>query len=297
MRGSRLATPGSPRRGACRLGVGAALAVLLGLTPDASADAVARFADAPTAPPPSASAPSASAPSASAPASIPSGPSTSSPRLPPPVTSSPPSSPAGPGPPPDVPAPSRRPPARSGADQLSDRATAYVAAGRFTEAIGLYTESIRLDPSNGVALIELGKLRARLGESEEAEQLFSTAVRMRSVAAAALVERAHLRRREGRDAEATADLERAFDLGADDPARTEELSAWYVAHRAWLPALAVWRRTLGSADGDVAARGAALQVRALGVLAANLDVVRAGAAPDRSWTRHALARIAAAGTP
>jgi tetratricopeptide (TPR) repeat protein len=265
------------REFACRLGARTVIAVLLGFAPNASADAVARFADAPTTPAPSANTPSANTPSG---ASLQASPSA-------PVAT----------PPPDVPLPTRRPPPRSGAAQLSDRATAYVAAGRLTEAIGLYTESIRLDPNNGVALIELGKLRARLGESGEAEQLFSTAVRMPSVAAPALVERAHLRRREGRDAEATADLERAFDLGADDAAHAEELSAWYVARRAWLPALAVWRRTLGTADGEAAARRAALQVRALGVLAASLDVVRAGAAPDRSWTRHALARIASTSTP
>jgi tetratricopeptide (TPR) repeat protein len=202
--------------------------------------------------------------------------------------------------PPGLPEPALRTgPPRSGADQLSDRATRYLAAGRITEAIGLYTESIRLDPSSGVALVALGRLRARLGETQEAELLFSTAARIRSVAGAALAERAHLRHREGRDAEAIADLEIAVELGPDDPARAEELSAWHVAHRAWLPALAVWRRTAASAEGDGPVRRAAIQVRALGVLAADLDVVRAGASPDRSWTRRALAHLdrSTAGAP
>lgn len=270
---------------ACRLGARAAFTALLGLAPPARADAVARFADAP----PSSAAPPVSPPAARAPSpssSLPPSPAHAPSPAPAPV-------PAEPPPPPPLP----RTVPRSGADQLADRAAAYAAAGRITDAILLYTESIRLDSSNGVALIALGKLRAQLGEFQEAEQLFSTAARIRAVAGTALVERAHLRHREGRDAAATADLELAVVLGADDTAHTEELSAWYIAHRAWLPALAAWRRAAASAEDDAASRRAALQVMALGVLAADLDVVQAGRAPDRSWTRRALARLGRTFTP
>jgi tetratricopeptide (TPR) repeat protein len=188
-------------------------------------------------------------------------------------------------------------PPRSGSEQLSERAARYLATARITEAIGAYTESIRLDPSNGGALLALGRIRLQLGELGEAELLFSTAARLRSVASDALVERAHLRHGQGRDAEATADLERAVDLAPEDTARAEELSAWHVAHRAWLPALAVWRRVAAGAEGDAPLRRATVQVRALAVLAADLDVVHAGASPDHSWTRRALARLGKAGAP
>jgi tetratricopeptide (TPR) repeat protein len=281
------------RKVACRLGGPTAVAALLGLAPNARADAVARFADAPsTAPSSLAKPPPPPAPPPGA-RPVPSPPAPDTPRAP--ARSPSPGATAAPTDAVPPPAPKLGP--RSGADQLSDRATAYAAAGRITDAIGLYTESIRLDPSSGVALVALGKLRAQLGEFQEAEQLFSTAARIRAVAGTALVERAHLRHREGRDSEATADLELAVELGADDPAHTEELAVWYVAHRAWLPALAAWRRAAVNAEGETASRRAALQVRALGVLAADLDVVRAGRAADRSWTRRALARLAATFTP
>lgn len=185
---------------------------------------------------------------------------------------------------------------RSGSEQLSERAARYVTAARITEAIGAYTEAIRLDPSNGGALLALGRIRLQLGELGEAELLFSTAARLRSVATDALVERAHLRHGQQRDTEAIADLERAVDLAPEDTARAEELSAWHVAHRAWLPALAVWRRAAAGAEGD-SLRRATVQVRALAVLAADLDVVRAGASADHSWTRRALARLGKAPVP
>jgi tetratricopeptide (TPR) repeat protein len=188
-------------------------------------------------------------------------------------------------------------PARSGSEQLSERAARYLAAARITEAIGAYSESIRLDPKNGGALLALGRIRVQLGELGEAELLFSTAARLRSVASDALAERAHLRHGQGRDAEAIADLEHAVDLAPEDTARAEELSAWHVAHRAWLPALAVWRRAAAGAEGDGSIRRATVQVRALAVLAADLDVVRAGASADHSWTRRALARLGKAGVP
>jgi tetratricopeptide (TPR) repeat protein len=187
----------------------------------------------------------------------------------------------------------RRVTLRSGAEELADRGRRFEEAQRFTEAITAYSESIKLDPSRGETLLALGKLRYRLGEASEAELLLSTAARYPSVAAEALTLRAHLRKEQGRNAEAARDLEHAAQLSPDDAARTTELSAMYVARGAWLPALSLWRRAEAisrEADRD---RQTRLQVRALTLLAAELDPVIAGRGPGYSWVRHAFAKIAA----
>jgi cytochrome c-type biogenesis protein CcmH len=179
----------------------------------------------------------------------------------------------------------------SGAEELASRARRFESEGRFTEAMAAYSESIRLDAGDGTALLALGRLRARLGDTKEAELLFTTATRYRDVAAEALTERARLRRALGHDAEALADLEAADALGAGDASHVEELSAWYVARRAWLPALSAWRRASADVQTPEAAHRAKVATRALAVLAAELDPVAAGSARGHSFTRHQLARL------
>jgi tetratricopeptide (TPR) repeat protein len=179
----------------------------------------------------------------------------------------------------------------SGSAQLVERGARFSAAGKVIEAIEAYSEAIRLDPRSGDALVALGKLRVRLGEPGEAELLFTAATRIPTIAAEAYTERARLRKAQGRDAMAMDDLERAADLSPDDVARAEELSAWHVAHRAWLPALAIWRRAAASAPDAQSEHRAVVQARALAMLSGTLDCVRAGSAADRSWTRRALAKI------
>ncbi len=216
------------------------------------------------------------------------------PELTPPPTPTRPSSPTPPAEPP-LPAPPaepRRVTMPSGAEELADRGRRLEDAQRYTEAITAYSESIKLDSSRGETLLALGKLRMRLGEASEAELLFSTAARHANVAAEALTLRAHVRMAEGRTAEAARDLENAARLSPDDVARTDELSAMYAAHGAWPQALSLWRRAAAvsrEADRD---RQTKLKVRALTLLAADLDPVMAGGGPGYSWTRHAFAKIA-----
>jgi tetratricopeptide (TPR) repeat protein len=220
----------------------------------------------------------------------------------PPTPPTPPSMPsvAAPLPPPAQVPPEPLPPAvprrvklRSGAEELADRGRRFEEAQRYTEAITAYSESIKLDSSRGETLLALGKLRARLGEASEAELLLSTAARYGSVAAEALTLRAHLRRAQGRDSEAARDLENAERIAPDDAARTEELSAMYAARGAWPQALSLWRRAEAASREADRDRQTKLRVRALTLLAAELDPVMAGAGRGYSWTRHAFARIAA----
>jgi tetratricopeptide (TPR) repeat protein len=216
---------------------------------------------------------------------------------PPPTSPAPPAPPTSPGAPPGeqrVPPPEPyvpRPRIPSGAEELAARAERLERAERLTEAITAYSESIKLDPSRGETLLALAKLRLRLGDLSEAELLLSTAARHASVAAEALTLRARVRQMRGHAADATLDLARAAELAPDDPSRTEELSALYAARGAWLPALSLWRRAAAAPRGENDRR-ARLQVKALTLLAAELDPVNAGAARGYPWTRRALARIA-----
>jgi tetratricopeptide (TPR) repeat protein len=178
-----------------------------------------------------------------------------------------------------------------GAALLFERAQRFEASGRISEAIGAYTESLRLDPTRGPALLALGRLRARIGDAGEAERLFSMAAREPDVESEALTERARLRRSQGRNAEALADLENASTHAAK-PDSDAELAAWYAERRAWLAALSEWRRVAAEATSDDIAARAKLEVRALTVLAAELDPVAAGAAKNATWTRRMLYRLA-----
>ncbi len=225
----------------------------------------------------------------------PSSPSAGPSAAPSPTTSPPPDAPREPSAAPTLepprPEPLPAPPTRSGAAELAERGRRFEAENRLTEAIRAYTESIRLDPTNGAVLVALGKLRARLDDLSEAEMLFTTAARFRDVAAEALTERAHLRLREGLETEAMKDLALAVEIDPDAANRLDELASWYVARRAWLPALALFRRAEADLGATESAKRAKIQVRALTLLAGPLDPVGAGAAKDYSWTRRALARL------
>jgi tetratricopeptide (TPR) repeat protein len=214
------------------------------------------------------------------------------PELPAPRPASPPEAPpSAPAPPQPREAPGR-PPMRTGAEELADRGRRLEEAQRYTEAVRAYSESINLDPGRGETLVALARLRMRLGDPGEAELLLSTAVRHSSVAAEALTLRAHLRSSQGRSAEAARDLESAANLSPDDAARTEELAAIYVARGAWAPALSLWRRAAAVSREEDRDRQTKLQVRALTLLAAELDPVVAGGSRGYSWVRRAMAKIA-----
>lgn len=188
------------------------------------------------------------------------------------------------------PAEARPLPMTSGSDALTERGRRLAAEGRIPDALVAYTEAVRLDARNGAALVELGRLRLRMGNAREAEQLFTRGATTAD-GAPALVERARLRQAQGRDIEAFADLQRAAELSPDDRVTVEELARSAARRRAWLPALAAWRRFAAETRDPEAARAARLRVAALRVMAADLD--RVAGAPDdaRTLTRRALATL------
>lgn len=256
------------------------LAVLL-LAAAARGQPSARFPDAPSGAPPARTSPPAPGPRPPTPAHE---------AAPAPAGGA--AAPA-PGPPRAEPLPSSSLAARvpSGASALVERAERFVAEGRLTEALSAYTEAIRLDGTDGLTVLALARLRLRIRDVQEAERLFSAATRFSDSAARAFAERAELRRTQGRKAEAAQDLEQAHALAPDDPRVAAALAELHVEARAWPRALAIHRRLLAETrDPEVAGRSR-LTIRALEVIAAELDPVRS-AGREASFTRRSLARLA-----
>jgi tetratricopeptide (TPR) repeat protein len=183
-------------------------------------------------------------------------------------------------------------PLATGAQMLMDRAIQAEQEGRYADAAAAYTEAVRLDSGDGGALVALGRLRVRLGQLRDADETFTAATRFRAHASEAYFERGKLRRALGREQQALADFESAVNLAPDEAAQGEELASLYIARRAWLPALAAWRRSLAVAETPDAQRRARLQVRGLAVIAADLDALSPDASRGRSFTRRALYRLA-----
>jgi tetratricopeptide (TPR) repeat protein len=196
---------------------------------------------------------------------------------------------------PEAPRPSRPDvplrPRQSGSQALLERGARHEEAGRLAEAAAAYTEAVNLDASNGRALLSLGRLRVRMNDIREAETIFSAATNFSDVAAPAFAERARLRKARGQDSDALLDLENAVALSPEETAWAEELGRWYVARRAWLPALSVYRRLSVDFRGTEREKEMGLRVRALRILSGELDPVARGRASDYSFVRRALARL------
>jgi tetratricopeptide (TPR) repeat protein len=179
----------------------------------------------------------------------------------------------------------------SGSQSMLERGARHEEAGRLAEAAAAYTQAVRLDASNGRALLALGRLRVRMSDDREAELVFSAATNVPDIAARAFAERAHLRKARGRDNEAFVDLENAVSLLPEETAWAEELGGWYVARRAWLPALSIYRRLTTELRGSQREKEMGLRVRALRILSGELDPITRGGAAEYSFVRRALARL------
>jgi tetratricopeptide (TPR) repeat protein len=156
-----------------------------------------------------------------------------------------------------------------------------------------FAEAISLDPTYGPAYLELGAVRELSGDVAEAERTYGVALERVPNFAPALRARAALMARLGQSDRAIADLEAVARLEETADA-LRDLAARYVELRAWPAALTTWRRAVALAEqtSDAAlAHEAALQVRALTLLAAELDPVWSGTT-SRDWVRRAEASVA-----
>jgi tetratricopeptide (TPR) repeat protein len=199
--------------------------------------------------------------------------------------------------PPAAPTSSRRESwATAAARELSTRAESSWRRGDTGNALRLYTEAVRMDSSFGPAYIGLGRLREALRDDGEAARVYTLATRVPGSRAEAFERRAVLEQRLGESRKAFVDLQTAVDLEPANITRRQQLGTWYVENRAWVAALSVWRRLVveleRAPDSADALSRARLQVRALTVLASDLDPVTGPGAADRSWVRQALAAIA-----
>jgi tetratricopeptide (TPR) repeat protein len=192
------------------------------------------------------------------------------------------------------PATAEEPWARSAARSLVERAKSFERRGDTLDAMRVYNDAIRMDPSHGPAYLGLGRLRHALGDFSEAERLYTAAARLPPSAGEALERRARLRRDQGRHAEAVADLRAAIDSDPTARERHKLLAGWYVERKAWPAALGVWRRLaaeLEAAGPSDDLRHARIQIRALSLLAGEADPVQGGR-EHPSWVRRSIATIA-----
>jgi tetratricopeptide (TPR) repeat protein len=179
------------------------------------------------------------------------------------------------------------------ADELTRQGREHARRGDEQVAIRRFVEAIQLDPAYGPAYLELAAARERTGDFTEAERTYGVAIERVTGFAAAFRARAALHGRLGRGEEQLADLEMAARL-SETPDVLRDLAQKYVEARAWPAALAVYRRSgaLAEKRGDERAmRDASLHVRALSILAAELDPVSFGASSP-NWVRRAEASVA-----
>jgi len=173
------------------------------------------------------------------------------------------------------------------------RATELERRGDIAQALREYSETIAIDSTLGDAYLRLGALRERMGDAREAELIYSAAIRLGDSRVPALVQRSHLHRAAGRSLEAISDLQAAVELEPNREA-LQELAQHYVEAHAWAAALATFRRIASSAQENAdsaAAENARLEVRALRVLAAEVDS-SSQPVKKHDWVGRALTHIA-----
>jgi tetratricopeptide (TPR) repeat protein len=169
------------------------------------------------------------------------------------------------------------------------------------EAITAYTEALRIDPSSGAATLGLAELRTLLGDFRESERLLSRATAIADVRAEAFSLRAALYLGAGRGELALSDLKAAADV-EPRPERLRALASYYLQHRAWVAALAVFRRMrrhLPAQTGERERLEIEDTLAALTALSAEADAVQHDMA-ELDWVRASLrheARALRAGSP
>lgn len=184
---------------------------------------------------------------------------------------------------------------RLAAEAWLERAQTRARRGDTAEAITAYTEALRIDPSSGAACLGLAELRAALGDALEAERLLARATRIGEVRAEALTRRAQLYLSEQKPELALLDLQAAAAT-EPQPQRLRALASFYVARRAWVAALAVFRELrdrLPEQASESERREAEDTVAALTALAAEADGTQHDMA-ELDWVRKALRHMARA---
>lgn len=172
------------------------------------------------------------------------------------------------------------------------RARNHAAHGDTIAAIVDYTEALRIEPNLGPAYLELAIIRRALGDERETEYLLNRAAALADVRADALAARASWHLERGKRSLALADLKAAVET-APTSERLRALADFYVQDKAWVAALATWRRLeVALAPSNVDDKNEAREViAALSALAAEADGVQHDMR-ERSEVRRVLRRHA-----
>lgn len=181
---------------------------------------------------------------------------------------------------------------RVAAESWLERAEARLRRGDTAAAITSYTEAIRADPTLALAYFGLAEIRRLQGDYREAEWLLTRAVSVSEHRPEALTRRADLYALTGRREQALADLKTAADI-EPSALRLKKLATAYAERRAWVAALALWRRIRfeSTPDEHTDTREVDDTILALSVLAGETDAVQHDA-DERDWVRRALRRQA-----
>ena len=181
----------------------------------------------------------------------------------------------------------------SAAAELTRQGRDHARQGDDALAMRRFADAVRLDPSYGPAYLELALARERADDFAEALKTYDVAIEHVPDYVAAFRARAALLHTMGEVARELADLEHLTRI-AEGPDTLRALAARYAEEKAWPASLATFRRLRVWAEDhgdDAVRRDAHLRVRALMVLAAEIDPVVAGRI-DHGWARRAMANIA-----
>lgn len=189
-----------------------------------------------------------------------------------------------------------RPPVRSWSRMAAEtwlaRAAALAARGETASAITSYTRALESDPTLGRAYLGLAELRRLQGDARETEWLLTRAVAISEVRAEALARRADFYESTGRVQQALVDWRTAAEFDPS-PTHLRKLAEKYVGRRAWVAALAVWRKLRVALEHAPEAERmhAEEMIAALATLASEADAVQHDTG-EGNWIRRALRRHA-----
>ncbi|MFH1110441.1 MAG: sulfatase-like hydrolase/transferase [Planctomycetota bacterium] len=127
------------------------------------------------------------------------------------------------------------------ADLHSQLAMIYVRTGRTSQAVAQFRETLRLQPTHGRALLNLGVELEGQGEIKEAEEVLRQATARSEVAADAYLALGILLSKQGRHDEAVKMCEKSIELKPANTSAIQELSGYYLGGRRFADAIRILR--------------------------------------------------------
>ena len=127
------------------------------------------------------------------------------------------------------------------ADLHFQLAMVYVQTERTSEAVTQFRETLRLKPTHGEALLDLGVELGGQGEIKEAEEVLRQATAKAEVAADAYYALSTLLSKQRRNLEAVKMCEKSIELKPANPSAIQDLCAYYLGNRRFADAIRILR--------------------------------------------------------